>query len=133
MTIEAPRPILSEADLLRRFAAKHRVKTRRHIDGTVIIPGRLGHVYELDEEQLAVLLTLPSVRHWTFARARLIADGFAIVQNGDSEGCAAFCPSDVSQARAAIREAKIRPRRLCSAGQLASLKRFAFIAEERIQ
>jgi len=115
---------------LAEFVTRYRLKPRRDTDGTVIIPGRLGHVYKLDEERLAVLLTLPSVRHWTFARARLIAAGFTILQNGDSEGCAAFCPSDMSQAQAAIREAKIRPRRLCSAGQLASLKRFAFSAEE---
>jgi len=105
----------SSERLLQSFADRQRLKTRVDVDGTLFIPGKLGHIYQYDADHLAVLVMPASFRrhYWGVTRGRLAKQGFTIVQDGDCEGAALFAPCDSEQARAAIRAAGIlRKRRL---------------------
>lgn len=102
-------------DALSDFAAAHRLRVKRAVDGTDIIPGKYGHVYEYGEGQLGVLiLPLPPQRkYWGRAKAKLLAAGFTVRQSGDGEGAATFDPADPEQAKLAIKVAGIGRRRVC--------------------
>lgn len=98
---------------IQQFADNHRLHTRIDEDGTKIIPGKMGHIYEYDDERLGVIVVpkLPRVQYWGFAKRALLPLGFEIVQDGDGEGAAAFDPSNSAQVKAAIRAAKIKRKR----------------------
>jgi hypothetical protein len=113
-------------DLL-KLATAHRVNLHRDRgDGTDVILGRCGQIFEYSESHFAVMLLLDSARAWTFARQRLIAAGCEVFQLGDSEGSARFLKSNMPAIKQAIREAKICAKRRPSAGQLQVLKANAF-------
>jgi hypothetical protein len=111
------------------YASRYRLKLRRDIDGTDIILGRRGHIYEYDPEAglLGVCLQfepgMGGARAYGFARKRFLALGALCVQNGDFEGCLAFDPENEALSRAAIREASVKPRRLLSRAQTEVLRR----------
>jgi hypothetical protein len=52
------------------------------------------HVYEHGAGRFGVMLMFDSARKWSNAKKTLIAGGFAIRQNGDTEGTALFDPED---------------------------------------
>ena len=111
---------LSSDPVVQRFAQTNRLKTKIDADGTPIIPGKLGHIYQYDENRLGVMV-MPAnsrVRYWSATRRRLANLGFSIVQNGDCEGAAVFSPSDHEQTRAAIRTAGIKRKRQLSSAQI---------------
>jgi len=102
------------------FAQTNRLKTKIDTDGALIIPGKLGHIYQYDENRLGVMV-MPAnsrVRYWNITRRRLAKLGFSIVQSGDCEGAAVFSPSHQEQARAAIRAAGIKRKRQLSPAQI---------------
>ena len=104
--------------LLQDFSARERLKTRIDADGTLIVPGKLGHLYEYDDQHLGAIVipSIPRKQYWSVTRTRLVRLGFEVVQDGDCEGAAYFDPSNPEQAKAAIRAAGVRrKRRLCSA------------------
>ena len=101
-------------------AEAHRLRTRLDPDdGTKIIPGRLGHIYEHDEGVLGVMVmpNPPRRQYWGCTRVALLRAGFSIVQDGDGEGAATFDPDNPDQVRAAIRAAGIKRRRKISPEQ----------------
>jgi len=106
--------------LIQSFARLHRLRTRLDTDGTLIILGKLGHIYQYDDHRLAVLILSPidRGRYWSATRGRLSSLGFTIVQNGDCEGVAIFSSSDPEQARAAIRAAGVKRKRQLSPAQI---------------
>ena len=106
--------------LLKSFAHRERLNTRIDRDGTLIVPGRLGHLYQHDEQSLGVLIMPPHVRArcWTLTRRRLASLGFRVTQDGDAEGAALFAASDPEQARAAIKAAGVKRRRQLSPAQV---------------
>jgi hypothetical protein len=110
----------SSQTLIQSFARLHRLRTRLDTDGTLIIAGKLGHIYQYDDYRLAVLVMPPlaRVRYWSATGRKLIALGFSIVQNCDCEGAAVFAPGDPKQARAAIRAAGIKRKRQLSPAQI---------------
>jgi len=93
---------------IKEFARKYRVTARIDTDLTPIIPGRRGHIYEYSDDEMGVILMMKRPKAYTYAMRRLIAAGFEIQQNGDTEGSASFSGSNKAQADLAIREAKIR-------------------------
>jgi hypothetical protein len=111
---------LSVRSPIQGFACRHRLKTRTDADGTLIIPGKFGHIYQYDEHRLAVLVLPPTChrRYWCASRRRLSNLGFTIVQNGDCEGAAVFTASDHEQTRAAIKAAGIKRKRQLSPAQI---------------
>jgi hypothetical protein len=89
------------------FAKQQRLKiTHDSEDGTVIIRGRRGlsHVYEYGEGLLGVMV-MPETgtsHWWTAATKAFQAAGMKIIQNGDCEGAATFCPENQEQVRLAL-------------------------------
>jgi len=115
---------------LPEFAVTKNLKTKRDVDGTCIIPGRLGesHVYECAPNQLGVLFQptsaptdQPRTKLWNSVRKKCIAAGMTLRQNGDDEGALSFDPENSEQAKLAVRCIKARARRRPSAAQLAVL------------
>jgi hypothetical protein len=119
---------------IREFAARHRLPLRRHPDdGTEIIGGKWGHVYEYADGVLGVLFMPGSPRphKWASLRRRLLAAGFTLIQNGDSEGAAAFDPGNDVQTQLAVKTLRIRHRRISSPAQLAAALRNLNAAKTR--
>jgi len=105
---------------LQDLSARERLKTRVDADGTLIAPGKLGHIYEYDDQHLAVMVvpSTPRRNYWGVTRAKLVRLGFVVVQDGDCEGAACFDPSNAEQAKAAIRAAGVRRKRRLSPAQI---------------
>jgi len=99
---------------IKEFAEKYRVSARRDADGTDIVAGKLGHMYEHSAVKLGVLFmpSAPRARLWSVVKARGMAAGMTVRQNGDSEGTLIFEPNDAEQARLAIKLVRIRPKRI---------------------
>ena len=96
------------------FADKHRVHTRIDPDDqTKIIPGKVGHIYEYDEDVFGVMIMpkRPRRSYWGFTKRALLAQGFSVVQDGDGEGAATFDPRNSAQVKAAISAAGIKHKR----------------------
>jgi len=100
-------------DSITAFATLLGLKVRVDEDGTKIIPGRHGHIYQYDDNLLGVMVMPdpPRKRYWGCARTALLKAGFTLVQDGDGEGAAIFDPENPNQARPAIRVAGIKRKR----------------------
>ena len=111
---------LSADNLLQSFAHGQRLKTRVDSDGTFIIPGKFGHLYQHDEQSLAVLVmsSHQRTRYWSAIRRKFATLGFKLTQDGDREGAALFAPGNPEQARAAIKAAGIKRKRQLSPSQI---------------
>jgi hypothetical protein len=109
------------------FADNHRLKTRIDGDGTKIIPGRDGQIYEYDADVLAVMYRPKGdawkPKTWGNARRACLALGFTLLQDGDSEGCLSFDPTNKAQAKLALKVAHIKTRRIPSPAALEHLTR----------
>ena len=95
---------------IKEFAKKYRLNTELDpADNTTIVRGKLGQIYEYDDNQLAVMIMPESrnPRHWNNRRRFFKLLNMEICQDGDEEGSAIFDPENNIQARAAIRGAGI--------------------------
>jgi hypothetical protein len=92
------------------FARRERLRMRRDGDGTVIVAGRLGHLYEAAPGLMALMIMPdpPRGRYWGCLRQRLKQCGFEILQDADGEGSAGFDPYDRTQIPLAIKAAGVR-------------------------
>ncbi len=108
---------------LQAFAETYRVATRRDVDGTDIIGGKLGHIYEHSDRQLALLFmpAEPRARLWGLVKAKGIAAGMTLRQNADSEGTLLFDGGSPEQARLAINLVKARTKRFLTEEQRSAL------------
>jgi hypothetical protein len=116
------------AEAIQLFADNFRLNTRvTSDDGTKIIRGKFGHIYEYNDGLLGVLVMPkpPRRRYWGCTRTTLQEAGLVVVQDGDGEGAATFDPSDPNQAKAAIRVAGVKRRRQLSPEQRE--RRIAFL------
>lgn len=111
---------IREPDSLTAFAGRHGLKVRVDEDGTKIIPGKFGQIYEYGDGRLAVMVIPkpPRKNYWGGTQNRLAKLGFVIVQNGDCEGAALFDPTNSNQAKAAIKAAGTRRKRQLSPAQV---------------
>lgn len=116
-----------------QFADGHRSKTLIDDDGTKIIPGRFGQIYEYSNDLLGVLVMPdpPRRRYWGCVRTTLLEAGFNLVQDGDGEGAATFDPNHPIQAKAAIRAAGIKRKRRLSPAQREQRIGFLRSAQQR--
>ena len=127
------RRLSPDITLLRTFAAQHRLHSSRDIeDGTTVIRGRAGHIYEYNDSELAlVILTAEgkdvSIRRWSSIKRRCLGAGMTLRQDGDYEGALSFNPSKEGQSKIAVRVTGVRPRKQLSperhAKALLNLKR----------
>lgn len=102
---------------LQVFADRNRLKTCICTeDGSKIIPGRLGHIYEFSDDLLGVLIipNPPRRHYWGHTRNSLLAAGLTVLQDGDGEGSASFDPNNPDQSKAAIRAAGVKRKRKIS-------------------
>ncbi|MGC2182301.1 MAG: hypothetical protein WA637_03365 [Terriglobales bacterium] len=101
-----------------RFAAKHNLRVQRDDCNDPVILGKLGHLYEYDSTELALMILpsgrTPRPRLWNSKRERCMAAGMTLRQNGDAEGALSFNPEDKALAKLAIRMAGARPKRQMS-------------------
>lgn len=101
-----------------QFADKRnlRVSTDKN-DNTSIINGRHGHLYEYDDDRLAVIFMGASTGTANNRRKACIAAGMEITQDGDWEFAASFNPEDRKQASLAIKVARVKTKRVLSPEQ----------------
>jgi len=92
------------------LAARVRVKARRGEDGELIIPGKLGHIYQHDLEGRVFGLSLdnpndnPRLDNTLRARKwKALAAGLELWVEGDFEATLLFDASDLKLARLAVR------------------------------
>jgi hypothetical protein len=124
---------------IKAFAEKHRVRTRRDSCGEDIITGSRKpkdmpkrveyacHIYDHGDGKLfGLLLLLRTKQQWTYAKKQLVAAGFIIKQNAETEGTALFNPEDAAQVRLAFKLARINPKRVMSEAQRLALAKTRF-------
>ena len=120
---------------LRNFAAAYRLHTYRDVDGTDIIAGKLGHIYEHSNTQLGLLFmpSAPRVRLWSSTKAKGMAAGMIVRQNGESEGTLLFDSNNPAQARLAVSLVRSRPKRILTDEQRSALSERLSKARSRLQ
>lgn len=107
---------------IKNFAEQHRLNTKKDVCGDTIIPGKYGNIFDGFEHGLGVcIMHDASVGKWNNARRAMESAGFTVRQDGDTEGAAIFDPENKTQARLAIKLAKVKTRRVMSPAQLAHL------------
>ena len=106
---------------VRDFAKTQRVKVKRDGDGTFVIFGRHGQIYEYAPGHLGVIILNATARRWRSARRQCLAAGMTLHQDGETEGACLFNPDDEAQARLAIKLAGVKRRRVMSEAQRAAL------------
>lgn len=115
-------------ETVKSFAEIYRVRAKQDDCGELIIPGSLrcapgrleyaSHIYDHgDSKSFGVLLTFQSKRAWNNAKRRLLAAGFTLGQDGDTEGTALFDPHSDLQAKLALKLARVRTIRTLSPQQ----------------
>jgi hypothetical protein len=96
---------------LKEFAEKHSLRVRRsQQDDTDNIVGKFGEIYEYSEEELAVMVIPDPPRRglWVRSRAKFLALGMTVIQDGDQEGAVTFDPENTGQAKAAIQAVRCK-------------------------
>ena len=108
---------------IKQFANERRLKLRLDDCGDPVINGKFGHLYEYDDNELA-LCFMPgkdTAHLWKARRATCVNAGMTLRQNGDVEGCLSFDPRDKAQAKLAIQVVRCRVRRVATPEQIARL------------
>jgi hypothetical protein len=110
------------------YAEKYRLRMKRDRCGDLIVPGKLGHLYEHGSGRFGMVLeaSADSRRLDNVLRSRkrrALAGGFAIRQEGDSESIVLFDPAEQKQARLALRLVGAKSKRRASPAQLASFEK----------
>jgi hypothetical protein len=111
---ETPEGEAIDGNRLRVFAKGHRLKFKCHEDNTLIISGKVGHIWEFDEERLAVTLLDLSPNMWSYRRKACLNAGMELGQDGDGEGTLLFDPDDAEQVEAALKVAEVKKTRWMS-------------------
>ena len=121
---------------LRTFAEKYRLYTKLDTDGTTVIAGKLGHLYEHSDTQLGLLFmpTVPRARLWSVTKAKGTAARVLVVrQNADSEGTLLFDANSAEQARLAVSLVRARPKRVLTEEQRSALSERLSKARSHLQ
>jgi hypothetical protein len=84
---------------IKTFAQQHRLKTLVDTDGTTIIPGKHGQIYEISDTRLGTMFMPKIYRPRKFAAFKRPAElaGLVARQVGNSEGCFEFDSTDKAQ------------------------------------
>lgn len=119
---------------IRDFATQNNLRLRRDSAGDLIVAGRRttndmpkqreysNHVYGGNADgHLGICLLFTTKKKWTTTRRTLELAGCVLEQNGDTEGCFTFDPTNAEQVQAVIKAAGLKARRVASPAQLAVL------------
>ena len=93
---------------LRAFASEHRLKAKIGDDGSQLVCGRDGEIYEYGSGHFAVMLLDLTAREWGYRKRTGKRHGMTVMQDGDREGTMTFDPTDRGQADLAIKFAGVR-------------------------
>lgn len=115
--------------MIEQFAKANNFKLRTSgEDGTKIIAGRQGHIFEYSASEMGVLFMPPALpgnlygkwtpKCWGNFRRKALALGMTLRQCGDSEGTLSFHPANKSHIRLARTIAKVRTRLTLTPEQL---------------
>lgn len=111
---------------LKQFASEHGLRLKRDKCRDLMIPAKLGHIYEHGAGLFGVVFS-ESARHRSrilLARRRqLLKAGLTLHQAGDAESILLFDPTSAVQAQAVIRAVGARKKRRQTAGQLLNLRK----------
>lgn len=115
----------SEGELIAAVARDLRLYTKVDSDGTVIIPGKLGSMYEYDLAAgtiAAMFMPGNGKRGWAKRRDRLVTAGAVVVQNADNEGTVTIDAANKSLLKLAAKLVGIRAKKVLSPEQVEALK-----------
>lgn len=114
---------------VQEFAAANNLRTQKDGCADSIVYARKGSdIFDGYNSGLGICLMFDTKKKWTFARAKMIAAGFTIRQDGDTEGIAVFEPTNKPQVRLALKLSGARAKRKQTPptpAQLAARARFA--------
>jgi hypothetical protein len=105
-----------------QWAASRRLPVKADTDGSEIVPGRSGSLWDYGHGMFGVSYEGTKAK-WTVRRAKAKSLGLVVTQSGDEEGNMWFDPADKRQAAFAIQIAGVRPKRKASPKQLGNLAR----------
>jgi hypothetical protein len=112
--------------MVKSFATANKLQApKTDTDGTAVIFGRTGQLFEYDNSQLGVIYSNPkdlTSQRWNTFRGDALKAGMELIQHGDREGSLAFDPKDRLQTRIAIKGAGVKRKRVMSEAQKASLE-----------
>jgi hypothetical protein len=105
--------------ILDKFARSHNLRRKVVKDScgeSLIIIGKppkprpedCSHIFEHGEGKLGISLLFNTARTWTTSKARCLAAGMELYQDGETEGTFLFDPENEAQARVAKKETKAR-------------------------
>jgi hypothetical protein len=100
---------------LRRFVETHGLRTKREEDGTAVVLGKHGHLYEHDSAQFGLVLFDLTARMWNHRKRACLAVGMELYLDGDAEGVLLFDATNEEQVEAALDAVTVRKRRRLSA------------------
>jgi hypothetical protein len=111
---------------LEQFAYKQNLRLKKDDCGDLMIPAKLGHIYEHSDLLLGVVLSESpkySRKKLLPRRRQLVKAGFKLHQAGDAESILLFDPQDVTKAKAVIRALGAKKKRRQTTRQLQNLKK----------
>ena len=120
-TYPLPNPKSTAFDF-RSWCAQNCLKANRDEDGSPIVKGKVGHLYQHNDEMLGLIFMPGSVRSWAFARKKLEAAGCTILLDCEGEGSALFSPESEAQVALAVKLVKTRRKRKATPEQLKNLR-----------
>jgi hypothetical protein len=114
---------------LPQFADHYRLKLAHDECGDPIVSGRLGkdsNISDFSDTELAMCWLADGKKTappgmWNRTKAKCVAAGMTLHQDGDAEGILAFDPADPGQAKLAIKCVKAKVKRQMSPERLAAL------------
>ena len=109
---------------IQQLAAKRRLPIRRSEDETDVIGSNLGHLYEYNENELAVMFipAEPQPRLWASVKRKCLESGMVPRQIGDCEGAFSFDPANPRQVKTALDVIRVRPKKRISPEHLRALR-----------
>lgn len=94
-----------------------RLRSRTDVDGTTVVFGKLGQLYEDDPDEGtlgAIYMAPDKAKGWKVRREAFLAAGATLHQNGDNEGSVIFPANDSKLIRLACRLLRIPNKRSLS-------------------
>ena len=100
--------------IIKDFAARHTLRTKRDEVGEEIVIAKHGQIYEHGSGQFGVMFLMDSIGKWNNRRKDCERAGMTVIQDGDTEGTLLFDPDNKAQVRTAIRLVGARQKRALS-------------------
>lgn len=111
---------------IKQFASEHGLRLEKDECRDLVIPAKLGHIYEHGAGLFGVVFsesTQYSNRILRARRPQVLKAGLTLHQAGDAESIFLFDPTNAAQAQAVIRAVGARKKRRQTARQLSNLRK----------